>query len=129
MDDEPSKDLFDTPILRYYKVRETFLKEFRNKKVWGKCGSRQRVIALQGLITYIKVTSKFRETWAKGLCRDIEADNIHLFTQYNQLPDLPNRLREKLFNTAYHIEDYDEGIARVIDMLEGEKSVSLSFIE
>ena len=49
-------DPFDTPIFQYYKLREDFLKQFRKQKIWGKKASKKIILALNGLLEYIKET-------------------------------------------------------------------------
>ena len=50
-----NSELFNTPMLRYLNMKETFLNKFMKKKVWaGEFWSREHIIALDGVIEYFQ---------------------------------------------------------------------------
>ena len=55
------------------KLREDFLKRYRNKVIWGKFGSKQRVIALNVLVQHYREAFDLVSKYAES---DIERDDV-----------------------------------------------------
>ena len=61
-------ELFNTPMLRYLNIKRTFLEKFLDKGVWeGDFGSRELVIALDGVLDYFQKTSDLAEEFPQVL--------------------------------------------------------------
>ena len=136
MDDSSTKeytpvsgqDLFNAPKFRYLRKRETFLKMFRNGKIWGKHGSKQRVIALQEMINYIRETNALGETDSE-VKMDALVQNIHLIYKGEVLPHLPDKLRRNVVAGSRENENYEDKLDKILDALEEEKEASLRVFE
>ena len=120
-------DPFDVPIFRYFNLREAFLNQFRYRNIWGFPCSKKRILALNGLLDYIKETTKLGETHPE-IKKEVVNDNINLFTECDALPDFPEKTREKLFLDSYDLE-YEDKLAKIVDMLEKEKESSLKLFK
>ena len=77
-------DIFDTPELRYGKLRREFDKKYLNPKAWNhECDTKEIVQAYHDLLEFLERTESFRDL-TEGLKTDIPVDNVHLV-----LDDLP----------------------------------------
>ena len=77
-------DIFDTPELRYGKLRREFDKKYLNPKAWNhECDTKEIVQAYHDLLEFLERTESFRDL-TEGLRMDIPVDNVHLV-----LDDLP----------------------------------------
>ena len=77
-------DIFDTPELRYGKLRREFDKKYLNPKAWNhECDTKEIVQAYHDLLEFLERTESFRDL-TEGLRTDIPVDNVHLV-----LDDLP----------------------------------------
>ena len=86
-------DIFDTPRLRYYKLKREFQEKYLNPQAWSHgYGSREDIQAYHDVLVYIEKTEEFRE---EDLClkNDIPINNEHLVKRY--LP-LPMKVNEEL---------------------------------
>ena len=139
MDDSSTKeytpvsgqDLFNAPRLQYLRKRETFLKTFINGKIWGKHGSKQRVIALQEMINYIRETNALGEADSE-VKMDALVQNIHLIYEGKVLPHLPDKLRRNVIAGSRENENYEDKLDKILDALEEEKEkvfVCLSYMK
>ena len=87
-------ELFNTPMLRYLNIKRTFLEKFLDKGVWeGEFGSRELVIALDGVLDYFQKTSDLAEEFPQVL-DSVANENKNLVLQH-VLP-LPLKLYEQL---------------------------------
>ena len=59
--------LFDTPFLQYLHAKEIYLKQFRSYEAWGKNISRERIIALDSLLNYMKENVKLADKYPEEL--------------------------------------------------------------
>ena len=84
-------DLFNTPFLQFIYMREDFLKQHRNNVVWGKLGSKERILALDGLQKYMRKTMEFAEKHGGSNLEinDVLFDHKNLVFDMNLLPNLP----------------------------------------
>ena len=73
--------LFDTPMLRYLSMKRIFLEKFLDPKVWrGEFGSKEQIIALDGVLTYFQKTSNLAEEFPQ-LINDVVTENKNLIMQ------------------------------------------------
>ena len=87
-------DVFDTPTLRYYKVKREFQERYLNPQVWNKgYGSREDIKAYHEVLVYIEKTEELRDE-DLDLKTEIPTDNEHLVFRY--LP-LPVKIRQDMF--------------------------------
>ena len=123
-------DPFDTPIFRYYKLREAFLKQYRSRKIWGKEPSKQRILALNGLLEYIKETKKLGETHSE-IKDEVVYDNLHLFIrrESNVLPNFPMKLWMKLTKKLDDVKGHEEMLATIVEQLEKQKEKQIKCFE
>ena len=79
-------DIFDTPRLRYYKLKREFQEKYLNPQAWSHgYGSREDIQAYHDVLVYIEKTEEFRE---EDLClkNDIPIGNEYLGIRYLSLP-------------------------------------------
>ena len=87
------QNIFDTPRLRYYKLKEEFQRRYLNPKAWDhECDTKEIIQAYHDLLEFLEKTESFRNL-SRSLRDDIPIDNIHLVLE--DLP-LPSKRREEL---------------------------------
>ena len=87
---ETTIDIFDTPELRYGKLRREFDKKYLNPKAWDhEFDTKEIVQAYHDLLDFLEKTESFREL-TEGLNTDIPVDNVHLV-----LDDLPFTVKQR----------------------------------
>ena len=87
------QNIFDTPRLRYYKLKEEFERRYLNPKAWDHaCDTKEIIQAYHDLLEFLEKTESFRNL-SRSLRDDIPIDNIHLVLE--DLP-LPSKRREEL---------------------------------
>ena len=86
-------NIFDTPRLRYNKLRKEFYRKYLNPKAWSyRCDTKELAQAYHDLIEYLEKTEHFR-CLTPSLRTDIPTDNINLVI--HELP-FPRKRREEL---------------------------------
>ena len=86
-------DIFDTPRLRYDKLRKEFNRKYLDPKAWDyENDSREIVQAYHDLLQFLEKTESFRDL-TMSLNTDIPVDNVHHVFDYlpltqNQHDDL-----------------------------------------
>ena len=99
-ENEEENDPFNTPDLKYLKARENFLQKFLFIENWGLKGSKQRVIALDALVKYLKKTRSIADNYP-SLSSEVVRDNLRLIL-LKQLPLPADQLDDaKLHDVAY----------------------------
>ena len=125
MDDEDQK-VFDTPLLNYLKKRENFIKQFRHQ-VWGKYGTKDRVIAMNKLLRYMNETIEYAEKNPDGLKIDhVLHDTKNLVCDKNVLPSMPWNMRRELILANVDTDDatHRELVDKILEKVEEMKSSS-----
>ena len=75
---ESTIDIYDTPQLRYDKLRKEFGSKYLERKAWNyEFGSKEIVQAYHDLLEFLERTEFFRDL-TKSLYTDIPVDNVHL---------------------------------------------------
>ena len=120
--------LFDTPLLQYVNVRDNFLKKFRNSHIWGKLGSKKRVIALDGFIKYYRETMDLVAKYPDELDIQVIIDNKNLVYNKTVLPQMPWKLRQE-FVLAAPDSSGEEQLDQMFAKVEEEKAFSLMMFE
>ena len=87
----------DTPRLKYLRMKKEFLGEYLDSKVWGDFGSKEQLMAVTGLLEYLKKTRVLGDEYPHIL-GDVIVENKELILE-NILP-LPARLYEQLLVAA-----------------------------
>ena len=112
-------DLFDTPTLRYLRVKEKYLSElekFRSKD-WTR--GKNRVVTLDKLIKFANEVKAFHEFNP----RDVEKDIIGILSD-QMIPSMPYKFQEDMFSDL--VESPDEKWPEVIiELLEKHKNKDL----
>ena len=90
-------DIFDTPRSQCLQLKAEFLRKARDYKFWGRENSKQRVIALDTLLSYCNQSIELAELGTE-LRKDVHLD-IKNFLLKGGLP-VPRSLREKLCSTV-----------------------------
>ena len=86
------ENIFDTPRLRYYQLKEEFEGKYLNPKAWDfECDSKEIIQAYQDLLEYLEKTDQFRNV-NRSLYNEIPTDNVNLVVSY--LPFPPKRREE-----------------------------------
>ena len=120
-------DMFDTPRLRYYKLRKEFDKKYLNPKAWDhEFDTREIVQAYHDLLQFLEKTQSFRDL-TKSLKTDIPVDNVHLVL--DDLP-LPLELRKELveYVTAGNASHEDQ-LRRIKEFIKMKKESGLRGME
>ena len=87
---EPTIDIFDTPQLRYEKLRKEFDKKYLNPKAWNHEDDTKEIVqAYHDLLQFLENTESFRDL-TESLKTDIPVDNVHLVFK-----DLPFNLKQR----------------------------------
>ena len=81
---DEERELFDTPDLKYLRMKEKFLQNFFFKQNWGLRGSKQRVLAFDSLVRYLQETRSLVETHP-SLAHEVNRDHCRLII-LKQLP-------------------------------------------
>ena len=85
-----ANNIFDTPQLRYVKLRKEFDKKYLNPKAWDhEYDTKESVQAYHDLLRFLENTEAFRDL-TESLSTDIPFDNVHLV-----LDDLPFTLKQR----------------------------------
>ena len=75
---ETTIDIFDTPQLRYDKLRKEFGSKYLERKAWNyEFGTKEIVQAYHDLLDFLERTEAFRDL-TESLNTDIPVDNVHL---------------------------------------------------
>ena len=83
-------DIFDTPQLRYDKLRKEFDRKYLNPKAWNYAfNTKEFVQAYHDLLEFLEKTESFRDL-TESLKTDIPVDNVHLV-----LDDIPFTLKQR----------------------------------
>ena len=124
---DTTTDIFDTPKIRYYKLKGDFRRMYLNPRAWNhEYGSRQSVQAYHDLLYYLEVTEEFRGQ-NSGLFTDILSDNLHLV--FHDLP-LPLRYREQLIEYVVAGKpSQEEKLSKIKEYLERKKRGNLNAFE
>ena len=124
---DKTTDVFDTPKIRYYKLKGDFRRIYLNPRAWNhKYGSRQSVQAYHDLLYYLEVTEEFRGE-NKALLTEILTDNIHLV--FYDLP-LPPKYREQLIEYVVAGKpSQEEELCKIKEYLERKKRGNLNAFE
>ena len=86
------ENIFDTPRLRYYQLKEEFEGKYLNPKAWDfECDTKEIIQAYQDLLDYLEKTDQFRNV-NRSLYNEIPTDNVNLVVSY--LPFPPKRREE-----------------------------------
>ena len=126
------KNIFDTPRLRYNKLRKDFDRKYLNPKAWSyRCDSKELVQAYHDLIKYLEETEHFR-CLTPSLRTDIPTDNINLVL--HELP-FPLKRREELIEfvvsgRSVGVDQSQEGeLQKIKEYLEIKKRGALVGVE
>ena len=124
---DTTTDVFDTPKIRYSKLKGDFRRMYLNPRAWNhEYGSRQSVQAYHDLLYYLKVTEEFRGKY-DWLSADILTDNIHLV--FRDLP-LPLKRREALIDYVVAGKPgQEEELIKIKEYLEKTKRGNLNALE
>ena len=128
----PNEDnLFNSPYFQLLYMREDFLKQYHANVDWGKYGSKQRVLVMDGLIKYMKKTVEFaREQDDFDITSLVLLDARDFVFNPNLLLTMPRALREELVLHSCEREDkLKEKVDKIIAKLEEEKSTCLAMFE
>ena len=120
-------DVFDTPTLRYYKVKREFQERYLNPQVWNKgYGSREDIKAYHEVLVYIEKTEELRDE-DLDLKTEIPTDIEHLVFRY--LP-LPVKIRQEMFEFVNPRNlDQDERLERIKEFFEKMVKSGLSALQ
>ena len=127
-ENEEENDPFNTPDLKYLKARENFLQKFLFIENWGLKGSKQRVIALDALVKYLKKTRSIADNYP-SLSSEVVRDNLRLIL-LKQLPLPADQLDDaKLHDVAYDGDDdtHDEILKKLEAELVKQRRIALIY--
>ena len=119
----PNEDnLFNSPYFQLLYMREDFLKQYHANVDWGKYGSKQRVLVMDGLIKYMKKTVEFaREQDDFDITSLVLLDARDFVFNPNLLLTMPRALREELvLHSCEHEDKLKEKVDKIIAKLEEE---------
>ena len=119
--DEDHPEWFNTPELNYLNMKKEILRKFRNKSDWGEFGTRKQVIALAGLLDFLRKTADLADQFPH-LLGDIQVENKNLLLK-RTIP-ISDKLYEQLLLAVVQVAEekynslWEQPISVTLDTME-----------
>ena len=130
---ETNIDIFDTPQLRYDRLRKEFDRKYLKQKAWNyESDTKEIVKAYHDLLEFLESTESFRDL-TEGLKTDIPVDNVHIV-----LDDLPFTLKQREDLITYVVKgrpqkpnfySHEDKLCRIKEFCKREKEHGLWMLE
>ena len=101
------EDVFDTPVLKYVRIKKAFLQEFLDPKAWGEQAFRERIVAFEKFLQYLQETSDLG-VLHPSLEAQVHLDNRQL--AMGKILPFPDKLYEEMMWDVVKDEEPGEAL-------------------